>query len=677
MKYPVVIQDGIKDCAVACISMIIKYYNGYIPMEKLRDMTKTTKKGTSAYNIVKTLNNIGIKSDGYKIENINTIENLPVIAFTTINKSYNHYVVIYEIDKEKKEILIADPAYGIKKMKFIDFEKIFNNIIISCSCYKRIPLYTKPQKFNKYICEIFSKYKLTFIKLIIISIFITFLSIITSTYIENIINKSKSLLSKIFIVYLVIYIIKNILDYFRNIILLKLSENMTLELTCDIFSKIISLPYEYFKNRTTGEVVSRLNDFNNVNKTILKLLLTFVLDFTLAFLSMIMLFLISYKLFLISLLIIIFYLIIVKIFKTKLIKKLEKIKQDESILNSYIVESITSFETIKGLNIEKNIINKYNIKLKKLLQNNTNYEYIKEKEFFLKNIIDEVGLCFLLFIGMILILKNELNIGKLLTFNTLLIYFVTPIKNLINLRKEVEEAKISYNRICELIIEENDKVKKINIKINNIKIKNLNYSYDNYKNIINDINLNINKNDKIMLLGKSGSGKSTILKLLKKYYKVKNNIILLNDIDINKISKNDINQNITYVAQNEILFTDTLYNNLTLNRKLNLNKITKIIEITKIDFIDKNFGLDMYIEENGINLSGGQRQRIILARALLNNFNVLILDESLNQVDVKLEREILKNIIREFEDKIIIFVSHRYDNKDLFKKCINITSPIE
>ena len=200
-----------------------------------------------------------------------------------------------------------------------------------------------------------------------------------------------------------------------------------------------------------------------------------------------------------------------------------------------------------------------------------------------------------------------------------------------------------------------------------IKIKNLNYSFDDTI-VLKNINLNIKQGSKVLIIGESGSGKSTLLKILKGYYKVKRGKVMINDIDINDYKNNDI----IYVSQNETLFTDTIYNNI--------GSSDKFMEIAKMclvdEFVNSNLGYNSLIEENGFNISGGQKQRIILARALNREFNILLIDEGLNQVDVNKERIILKNIFKKYKDKTIIIVSHRMDNNDLFDQMIKISKEV-
>ena len=177
-----------------------------------------------------------------------------------------------------------------------------------------------------------------------------------------------------------------------------------------------------------------------------------------------------------------------------------------------------------------------------------------------------------------------------------------------------------------------------------------------------------------MILGNSGGGKSTIMKILYKYYEIDRDSVYINDYDLNDYSISDIRKYITYISQNEIIFSGTIRENILLDREvsethfLNICNITGVSEIIK----DNPFGYNFMLEENGTNLSGGQRQKIILARRLLKNSNVIMIDEGLNQIDSKFEREILVNIFNYFHDKTFIIISHREVNMDLYNRVVHI-----
>ena len=219
-----------------------------------------------------------------------------------------------------------------------------------------------------------------------------------------------------------------------------------------------------------------------------------------------------------------------------------------------------------------------------------------------------------------------------------------------------------------------------NLKLDHMKINrkllgkiescHLKYSYNGKDLFLRDINLKINPGDKVLIYGKSGSGKSTLAKILAKQLEIKNRMLFYDGNDISHYSLNCIRKEICYISQQETLFTDSIYQNIVLDKQVDYNDFLNIARCCMIDEFANNdiLAYDQLLEEDGFNLSGGQRQRIILARALLKDAQIYILDESLNEVDIKTERQILKNLLYFYKDKTFIVISHRFHNQDLFQK---------
>lgn len=675
-KYPFIKQNGIKDCAAASLLMIIKYYKGYINMDVLSEMLETNKNGTTAYNIIKVANKIGFNAKGIKTElkEINTSNIiLPCIAHVVINKTYKHYIVIYKIDFRNKKIIIGDPQDKIKKVSFNEFEQIWSKILIVLYPTSPIPRNTTNSLFN-YSYDILKKYKKEIAQMFLISLMLTIFTILSSFYFKYIIdgiNYPKPHLILCFIIFGFVYLFRIITDFCRNRLLIFFNQKLDLELNLNTFKNVLSLPYHYYRNRTTGEIVTKINNLDSVRDMISKVFLSIFVDIPLSLISMIMLFFINSKLFFIALIILLFYIIIVLIFEKILTNQINEVQANKCSVNSYMVEAITGFETSKGLKLEKYINkmyrNKYVTYLKTLFSLQKNYT----NQLFLKDMLNTFGQAIIIFFGSLLVLEGELTLGTLLTFNTILIYFLDPIKNIIDLDYTIKEAKISLKNVLNMLeITKQEGV--LNKKLEgNIKIHNLSFELNN-KNIINNINLTIKKGEKIMIVGPSGSGKSTLFKILMKYYKINRNQIYINDIDYNDYKTSD---GISMISQQETLFTDTLYNNILLDND-DLDKFLDITKICEVDEIikDNSTVYNMLIEENGFNISGGQKQRIILARALMQNFNILLIDEGLNQVDVNLERRILKNIFKKYKDKTILVISHRLENLDLFDRTIKLNN---
>lgn len=673
-KYPFVKQNGIKDCAAASLLMIIKYYNGYINMETLSDMLETDKNGTTAYNIIKVSTQIGFEAKGIKtsfdkINKDNMI--LPCIAHVTLNETYQHYIVIYSINFKSRTLIIGDPQDKIKKLTFNEFEKIWNNILIVL--YPKTPIIrNNNNSLYEYLYSIVKKYKKELLQILIISFVLTCFSIISSFYFKYIIDSltyPKKYMFLIFFLFLMTYLFRMTTDFCRNRLLIFFNQKLELEINLGIFKQVLSLPYHYYRNRTTGEIITRISNLDNVRDMISKVFLSLFIDIPLSLISMIILYCINTKLFFITIIILALYVLIVIIFRNPLNKSIVKAQNDKAIVNSYMVESLNGFETVKGLDIIEYIQTKHEKKYIEYLKSVFSLQKTYTNQLFLKDIVNTLGQAIVIFIGSLFVIDKQLSLGTLLTFNTILAYFLDPIKNVIDLDYIIKEAKISLKKVLDMIeIEKNNGLLKTSVK-GNIRINNLSLQLNN-KNIINIINLTIKEGDKVMITGKSGSGKSTLLKILMKYYSINRGQLFIDDTDYNDYKKAE---GIKYISQQEILFTDTLYNNISLGNN-DINKFLEIAKICQIDEIVKNntTGYNMLIEENGFNISGGQKQRIILARSIMQKFNILLIDEGLNQMDINLERQILKSMFKKFADKTIIIISHRLENMDLYDQVIEI-----
>lgn len=661
-------QDGFKDCGPTCLSMIIKHYKGYIDINELKEMCKTDKNGTTAYHLIETAKKCGFESYGVKcnLEDINKNNIiLPCIAHVILNNSYKHYVVIKKIDYKKKKITVYDPIGTIKTYTYENFQKIFSNIIIllyPIKVIKNIP----NNSIKKFILEITKTSTKQLIQIIIISIFITLFSIIISFYlqymVDNVNNQGK--IYFIFTLFLIIYIMKIISDFLRNKIIILVNQKIDFNLNYNTFKQIINLPYCYYKNNTTGEIISKINDLDVVRQVISKVAISIFIDLPLTLLSLIIMYILNEKLFIISLIIMLLYWLVLILFRNPLNEKIEDTTLAKADTTSYMVERINGYETLKGCNKEHIALKKFEDKYAALSNKIYDLDNCYNYQLLLKEIINDLGFIFIILIGILLVKDNIITIGQLLSFNSLLVYFLTPIRNIIDLDDSIKQSKIAIKKILNLYYDKKENGILDKKMKGEIIFKNLSYTFNDTRNVLENINLKINKNSKVMVIGESGSGKSTLFKILKKYYTVPRDKVYIDNVDINDYQKS----NIVYVSQNEILFTDTISNNIDSDNIIDISKICLIDEIVK----NNQLGYNMLIEENGFNLSGGERQRIILARALANEFDILIIDEGLSQVDINMERKILKNLFENYNDKTIIFISHRLENMDLFNQVIKL-----
>ena len=277
-----------------------------------------------------------------------------------------------------------------------------------------------------------------------------------------------------------------------------------------------------------------------------------------------------------------------------------------------------------------------------------------------------------------MVIKNKMSLGQLFVYQTIFNYFIFCFSNLLNLGSLYQEYVVAIERIEDLFTIRGENFKGgyyyslYNLR-GDISIDGLNYSFSD-KVLFKDLSLNIKYKDKVLLIGESGMGKSTLVKMLLRYINVSYGNIKINNIDINHYHLDNLRNNITYISNNETLFNDTIYNNIVLNRNISKEEFERVVEITRVCEIVKMRELryQEIVEENGFNFSSGEKQRLILARALVRNSDIYIFDEVFSQIDLSKTEDILRDILEYLKDKTVIMISHRNNFYKLFDRVLKL-----
>lgn len=678
-KKLIVLQEGNKDCGVCCLLSIIRYYNGNISLNKLMEMTKTTKNGTTFYNLSEAASKIGMASKAYYVDDFNNISvySCPFIS-QVIRNGYTHFVVVYKISKDK--LLIMDPALGSLYMSREKFLNIWTGYIMMFEKVKILPNYKDEKYINKLLYGLILNNKKIIVNCLLLTLMFCFLTIGYSVYlkvmIDKVLNQDKYLLIVISLIFFIVILFRSLTNLFRNQMLSYFNMRVDISLFLNSFKRILLLPYNYYKNKTTGEIISRVNDLSYIKQIISQLLTTVFLDIVLLLFSLVCLYFINSKMFVISFFIAILYMIIIFIYPRFIKTKIYESQAEVAKVNSYLVESISGLETIKGLRCEKMVNDRLESYYTKAQATIFDYNIISNGVLFLKDLIFYVGVLLINYVGCVDIMNGNFTVGSLLTFNTILGYFLNPLQNFIDLADDYVYVKGVFKRANGLYeVKLDDLESKNGLRVEgDISFNNLDFSFNGKDQILKSIKIEFKAKEKILLLGNSGSGKSTLLKILYKYYDVSRGMVLVNGIDINDFSISDIRDDIIYVSQNETLYTGSIKDNILLNRDIDYKDFLDMCCYLEVDNIIKDnlLGYDFLLEENGANISGGERQRIILARALFKKGNIILIDEGLSQMDIDLERRVLKRIFSIFKDKMIIVVSHRFNNMDLYDKVFKL-----
>lgn len=677
----VVRQRDEKDCGVCALLSIIRHHKGNVPLEKIRLDAKTTNEGTTALNLILASQKYGFEAVGVKLNSIYDIKQFPAIAHMNLKKGYTHYVVIEKITKDK--IVIMDPAKGKVVMKVNDFICEWSNVVLLFYPKQKIIVLKNEVTIFKLFTRVMKSEKGLVKIIIFVSFLLMLLSILLGYYFQILFSSitngySYKYLKIIVIIFLIFTIFKIILSFYRTYLENHLNKNIDCLLNSDFLSHLYNLPLNVITSRNAGEIISRVNDLTSIKNIITEIFMSSTLDLILVVIAVPLLINISKNLFFILFLIIILYFLIGLIFSKVIFKRAYQNISYEADFNNNLIEDIKMINSIKNLNIVSPALKKLEYKLTNYLYDSYLLNIVINNEKTLKSIIYEIGFFIINTYGLYLLYKSKISLINIITFNTLLSLFLDPLKNIVDSIPKYCYMKATISKINDFLSLKKENLGNIEETYGyELRFKNLTYSYNKFESIIKNFNLVIPEGNFILLKGPSGSGKSTICNILNKYINDYDGNILLGAINIKDLSINTIRNNILYVNQNENIFSGTIRENIALDKKISEVDFQYICYLCKIDEIVKKRPLryETFISPDENNLSGGERQRIILARALLNSFNILLLDEALSEVDMKLELSILKNMRKLYKDKTIIYISHKKYPK-IFDNVINLGSSI-
>lgn len=684
MRYYCVKQHDITDCGAACLATICKQNDYKIGITRIREVAGTDKQGTNVYGIIKAAETLGFSAKGVKGDKEAFFSEfpLPCIAHVIMDGNLLHYVVIHKITK--KQVVIADPGAGIVKLTpeefFGDVHKEgkppkyqWSGVLILLVKSESFQTGDETKGLFQRFIHLLLPQKKLIIHIFIASLIYTILGILAAFYfkvlVDDILPDSlMKTLTTLSIGIIVLNIFKVILNAFRTHLLLYLSQKLDIALLLGYYRHVLELPMNFFGTRKVGEIVSRFNDASKVRDAISGATLTIMIDTLMAVAGAVILYLQNVQMFGITVIMVVLYLIIVLAFNKWYEQLNRKQMEDNSQLTSYLVESLNGIQTVKAYNAERKANRETEIKFVKLLKSIFDLSWVSNLQSSLKIFVELVGGVVILWVGSVCVIKGQITIGQLITFNSLLVYFLDPVKNLINLQPQMQTAVVAADRLGEILDLEAEKGENERKKLcpdslsGDIVFKDISFRYGTRQLVLEDINLTIKKGQKVAFVGESGSGKTTLSKLLLHLYKAESGNILINDNNIEDIQIEKLREKIAYISQETFLFSGSILDNLSLG--LDYATMDDVIEATKSaqahDFINElPLRYETRLEENGANLSGGQRQRLSIARAMLKKPDILIMDEATSNLDAITEKQLDKTISEYSENMTTIFIAHR------------------
>ena len=540
-------QIDARDCGVAALASIAKFYGSDFSLAHLRELAKTNKEGTTALGIVKAADEMGFETRPVQADKtLFDMSDVPYPFIVHVNKEgkLQHYYVVYQTKKDYLIIGDPDPSVKITKMSKERFFSEWTGVAIFLAPK---PSY-QPHKDKKngllsFLPLIF-KQKSLIAYIVLSSLLVTIINIGGSYYLQGILdeyipNQMKSTLGIISVGLVITYILQQVMGFSRDYLLTVLSQRLSIDVILSYIRHIFELPMSFFATRRTGEIISRFTDANSIIDALASTILSLFLDVSILILVGGVLLAQNPNLFLLSLISIPIYMVIIFSFMKPFEKMNHDVMQSNSMVSSAIIEDINGIETIKSLTSEENRYQNIDSEFVDYLEKSFKLSKYSILQTSLKQGTKLVLNILILWFGAQLVMSSKISIGQLITFNTLLSYFTTPMENIINLQTKLQSAKVANNRLNEVYLVESEFQVQENpvhshFLMGDIEFDDLSYKYGFGRDTLTDINLTIKQGDKVSLVGVSGSGKTTLAKMIVNFFEPYKGHISINHQDIKK-----------------------------------------------------------------------------------------------------------------------------------------------
>lgn len=680
-KFPNYKQTEAKDCGPTCIKIIAKHYGKIINTQQLRALSETTREGSSLLGLSEAVESIGFRSLGVKLTYVKLLE-APLPCIVHWNK--NHYVVIHKIKNDI--VYISDPAHGLITYTKNEFIKHWIGNNADENTEEGIALLIEPtpkfyqEEFEKdepfgfnFIFKYLFKYKKFVVQLIIGLLAGSLLQLILPFLTQSVVdvgikNQDVNFIYLILFAQLFLYIGKASLEIIRSWILLHLSTRINISLISDFFIKLMKLPISYFDVRMTGDLLQRINDHKRIERILTTSSLTILFSFFNLVIFSFVLGYYSLQIFGVFLFGSVLYIIWVLFFFKKRkeldYKRFSQVSQEQS----KVIELINGMQEIKLHNAERQMRWGWEYVQARLFKISTKSLALEQTQSVGSNFINELKNMFITILSAKLVIDGEITLGMMMAISYIVGQLNAPVVQLISFMRDLQDAKISLDRLGEIHNKEDEEIegdeKITNIPENaTITLKNISFRYTGgLEPVIKDVSFAIPANKTTAIVGVSGSGKTTLMKLLLSFYELDKGEILVNNFNLKNISQKVWRANCGVVMQEGYIFNDTIAKNIAVGEDyVDTKKLLHAVDVANIsDYIEGlPLGYNTKIGNEGSGLSTGQKQRLLIARAVYKNPKFLFFDEATSALDSNNERVIMEKLNTYFTDKTAVVIAHR------------------
>lgn len=680
-----VLQQDSSDCGAACIATLLRFYGIHVNFENTREHCGTQGNGGNLLGLYQAAQHFGFKSGGAQgtVSDLKEINNPSILHFIMPN-GLQHFVIFFTFHKNR--FFLFDPAQGFLKMDEQTLSTLWSGNCLLIKGFAPVSDSLKTHKMQK--LQWFWQYlkpdkSILFISIImgsICSVMGLGISLFSQKLIDNILPKQNTYILIVALCALfIILVLQSISMYVKDHILLKQGSEFSTRLLSAFYKRFLALPLSFFENRKNGDLVARLNDCNRIQKNLSGLFGSSLAgDLLIALSASILLGIYHYSLPIILMLGFICMLIVSYYATPSITKSQQQVMVNHSICESNFMHTVEGIRCIKNENLSNSFTLQTNNIYTKFQQSIFQLGIINIKLRLFYQITGIIMVISTLLIGGFLVVKSQLTAGELIACLSLCSLVSPTLISLSLIPIPISEATVAFDRLYESSNIDLNHINSVDFTnpITQIDIENLGFAYRAGKPILQNLNYHFGIGKLYCINGQCGRGKTTLCKLLEKSYtSYSGNILINGEHELQKINTFAWKNKIGVISQEPFLFNATIFENIALhaNSQEEIQNALRICEEYHIVERFKNLsqGIFSTIGENGIQLSGGEKQLVALARILIKNPDVLILDEPTAAMDQDLENFTWNTFIKLSKKKIVCVVTHKKHILEQYKENIN------
>jgi ATP-binding cassette, subfamily B, bacterial len=680
-SFPFYKQHDAMDCGATCLRMVARYHGRFYSLEHLRELTFIGKDGVALIDIADAAEKIGMGTLAAKITWERLTDGLPMPMI--VHWRQEHYIVVYEVGSN--HVRVADPASGKHKLTKEEFLNSWASDIVDGEQVGIILLLeTTPDFFERegdkvdksgfgFLFTYLFRYKRLLWQLILGLLTSSLLSMVfpflTQTIVDvGINNRDLNLIKLVLMGQIVLFFSYTSVEFIRGWIMLHIGTRINISLISDFLVKLMKLPPRFFDSKLTGDLMQRINDNSRIEHFLTSSVLTtgfslinfVVFGFILYFYNPT----IFFVYFVFTIVYIIWIVLFLKKRKELDYKRFEQMAQNQSNL----IQMISGMNEIKLHNAERQKRWQWERIQAKLYRVSIGYLALEQWQRAGASFLKEFKNLIITFIAAKAVTEGQLSIGEMVAVEYIVGQLNSPLEQMVIFIQMGQDAKISLERLNEIHKKEDEDgaTPRLNVLPENgdLRMDNMSFQYGGQYSpmVIKGLNMMIPKGQTVAIVGSSGSGKTTILKLLLNFYQPTEGVVKLGEVSLNSIQNRLWRAKCGVVMQEGFIFTDTIAKNIALgDEMIDKKKLLQAVKVANINsYIDSlPLGYNTKIGDDGVGLSQGQKQRLLIARAVYKDPEYIFFDEATNALDSFNELIIMENLKEFFKGKTVVIVAHR------------------